>query len=101
MTHLFLSQNFLILVSKSALSLQPAYSLFPLFSSPTQHSASLQPLIILALVASAESLWYANPYNFAVSFPTVMNIFYLLILVKNELMRSPKLKTFSIAAKSG
>ena len=49
MAHLSLSQGFLVPVPKLAVSLQPAFSLSPLFSPPPQHLASLQPTIILAL----------------------------------------------------
>ena len=45
MTHLSLSQSFLVTVSKQAISLQPASPLSP----PPQHLAGLQPIIILAL----------------------------------------------------
>ena len=50
MTHLFLSQSSLILVSKLDASLQLAFSLPSLISPPPQHSALLQLIIILALI---------------------------------------------------
>jgi len=49
--HLSLSQGFLVLVSKPAVSLQPISSLFPLLSPLPHYSACLQPAIILALRA--------------------------------------------------
>ena len=49
MAHLSLSQSFLVIMSKLAVSLQPASPLSPPFSPPHQHLASLQPTIILAL----------------------------------------------------
>jgi len=49
MAYLFLSQSFLVLVSKLVVSLQPASPLSPSFSPPHQHLVSLQPTIILAL----------------------------------------------------
>jgi len=45
MTHLSLSQSFLVLVSKPVVSLQPASPLSP----PPQHSAYLQLAIVLTL----------------------------------------------------
>ena len=50
MTHLSLSQSFLVPVSRLAVSLQPASPLSPSFSPPPQHLASLQPTIILTLM---------------------------------------------------
>ena len=49
MVHLSLSQFFLVLVHKRAVSLQPISLLFPLLSPPPQHLANLQLTIILAL----------------------------------------------------
>jgi len=49
MAHLSLSQFFLVLVYKRAVSLQSISLLFPLLSPPPQHLANLQPTIILAL----------------------------------------------------
>jgi len=49
MAHLSLSQTFLVLVPKPAVSLQPASSLSPPLSPPPQHLVGLQPAIILAL----------------------------------------------------
>ena len=49
MAHLSLSQTFLVLVSKPAVSLQPASPLSPSLSPPPQHLVGLQPAIILAL----------------------------------------------------
>lgn len=45
MAHLPLSQNFLVLVSKPDVSLQPASHISP----PLEHLADLEPPIILAL----------------------------------------------------
>ena len=50
MTHLSLSQSFLIPVPKLAVRLQLASPLSPPFSPPPQHLASLQPTIILTLI---------------------------------------------------
>jgi len=49
MARLSLSQSFLVIVSKLAVSLQPASPLSPPFSPPHQHLTSLEPTIILAL----------------------------------------------------
>ena len=49
MVHLSLSQTFLVLVPKPAVSLQPASPLSPPLSPPPQHLVGLQPAIILAL----------------------------------------------------
>ena len=53
MSHLSLSQNFLIFVSNPAVSLQSVCPLSPPFSLPRQHLASLQPTIILALTTNS------------------------------------------------
>jgi hypothetical protein len=50
MSHLSVSHIFLVFVSESAISLQPAFTLSPLLSLPPQHLAGLQPAIILALM---------------------------------------------------
>ena len=49
MTHLSLSQTFLVLVPKPAVSLQLVSPLSPSLSSPPQYLVGLQPTIILAL----------------------------------------------------
>ena len=49
MAHLSISQTFLVFLSEPAVSLQPAFTLSPLLSTPPQHLAGLQPAIILAL----------------------------------------------------
>ena len=46
---MFVSQTFLVFVFEPAVSLQSAFTLSPLLSSPSQHLAGLQPAIILAL----------------------------------------------------
>jgi hypothetical protein len=50
MVHLFLSQNFLVLVSKPAVSLQSASLLSLLLSPQPQYLAGLLSTIILALI---------------------------------------------------
>ena len=54
MTHLSLSQSFLVHVPKLAISLQSASPLSHPFSHPPQHLAGLQPTVILALRVSCE-----------------------------------------------
>ena len=55
MAHLSLSQTFLVLVPKPAVSLQPASHLSPPLSPPPQHLVGLQPAIILALNETAKT----------------------------------------------
>ena len=57
MAHLSLSQTFLVLVPKLAVSLQPTSPLSPPLSPLPQHLVDLQPAIILALKHA-----YIRPY---------------------------------------
>lgn len=60
MVHTSLSQSFLILVSKPAVSLQPTSPLSLLLFSSRQHSVCLQSTIILALIGLQ---WYLEFHN--------------------------------------
>jgi hypothetical protein len=69
-----LSQFFLVFVPKPVVNLQPTSPLSPLISSPPQHLASLQHVIILALmVVVRENGIFRTPIVVFCSF-TICNV---------------------------